>query len=92
MNEQLDGTLDITEARAQFNRLDERLEDEKVIYVTRHSKQVFAVVNIEYLNTALETIQIMSDPESFRMYQESLKDIREGRVHDHDDVKRELGL
>lgn len=26
------------------------------------------------------------------MYQESLKDIREGRVHDHDDVKRELGI
>jgi len=87
-----DGTLDITEARAQLNRLDERLADERVIYVTRHNKQVFAVVDIEFLQIVLETIEIMSNPESLKLFQESLEDIKHGRVHDHDDVKRELGL
>lgn len=87
-----DGTLDITEARAQLNRLDERLADERIIYVTRHNKQVFAMVDIEFLQTTLETIEIMSDPESFKLFQQSLEDIKQGRVHDHDDVKRELGL
>lgn len=87
-----DGTLDITEAREQFNRLDKRLSDERVIYVTRHNKRVFAVVDVEYLQTVLETIEIMSDPEAFKVFQQGLDDLRHGRVHDHEDVKKELGL
>ncbi|HRJ49262.1 MAG: type II toxin-antitoxin system Phd/YefM family antitoxin [Phycisphaeraceae bacterium] len=83
-------TLDITEARNQFTRLDERLKDERVIHVTRHNKPVFAVVNIEFLATVLETIEIVSDPDSYRLFRESLEDIRNGRLHDHEDVKREL--
>lgn len=86
------GTIDITEARNQFNRLDERLDGDHVIYVTRHNKRVFAVVNIEYLQTVLETIEIMSDPESFKMFQQGLEDIKNGRVTDHDELKKELGL
>lgn len=83
-------TLDITEARKQFNKLDERLRDDRVIYVTRHNKQVFAVVDVEFLSTVLETIEIVSDPESYRMFMQSLEDIKMGRLHDHDDVKRKL--
>lgn len=85
-------TIDITEARKEFNRLDERVGEERVIHVTRHGKPVFAVVDIEYLQAVLETIEIVSDPEAFRMFREGLEDIREGRVHSHEDVKRELGL
>lgn len=85
-------TIDITEARKEFNRLDERVGEERVIHVTRHGKPVFAVVDIEYLQAVLETIEIVSDPDSFRMFQEGLEDIRAGRVHSHEDVKRELGL
>lgn len=85
-------TLDITEARAQINKLDERLKDEMVIRVTRHNKEVFAIVDIEYLATILETIEILSDPKSHELYLQSLDDLRNGRVHDQDDVRRELGL
>jgi len=90
--EQMDGTLDITEARTQLNRLDERLRDDRVIYVTRHNKKVFAVIDIEYLQTMLETIEIVSDPDSLKLFQQSLEDIRNGRVTDHEDLKKELGL
>ncbi|MCW5776025.1 MAG: type II toxin-antitoxin system prevent-host-death family antitoxin [Phycisphaeraceae bacterium] len=85
-----DAQLDITEARNQFNRLDERLRHERVIRVTRHSKPVFAVVDIEFLATMMETLEIMSDPESYRLLLESLEDVRRGRLHDHERVKREL--
>ena len=84
------GTLDITEARRQFNKLGERLRDEQVIYITRHNKRAFAVVDIEFLSSVLETIEILTDPESHRMFMESLEDIKMGRLHDHEDVKREL--
>ena len=88
----MDTTLDISEARNQFSRLDERLRDEHIIRVTRHNKPVFAVINLEYLATILETIEIMSDPQSFKLFQQSLDDLAQGRVHDHEDVKRALGL
>ena len=84
-------TLDISEARKQFNSLDQQLASDRVICITRHGKEAFAIVDMEYLRTILETIDILSDPETCRMLQESLDDIREGRLIDHDDVLEELG-
>jgi PHD/YefM family antitoxin component YafN of YafNO toxin-antitoxin module len=84
-------TLDISEARRQFNSLDERLESEQVIYVTRHNKAAFALVDTEYLCAMMETIEIISDPRSLEMFQQSIADIRAGKLHDHDDVEKELG-
>lgn len=83
-------SLDITEAREQISRLDERLRSEHVIRVTRRNRPVFAVVDLEYLDAILETIEILTDPESRELFVESLEDIKHGRVHDHEDVKREL--
>jgi antitoxin YefM len=84
-------TLDISEARKQLNSIDERLKDERVIVITRHNKKAFAVVDLEYLSAVMETIEILSDPEAMQMLQKSLADIRAGRLHDHDDVEKELG-
>ena len=83
-------TLDISEARKQLTRMDERLRENKVIWITRHNKRVFAVVDVDLLETALETIEILSDPEALKMLQQSLEDIKAGRLHDHADVKSEL--
>ena len=89
MIESLD--LEISEARKQFNTLDERLQDHPVIYVRRHHKQAFAIVNIEYLESVLETVDILADPDALDALQRSLADIKKGRVHTHASVKRELG-
>jgi len=83
-------TLDISEARRQFTKLDRRLREDQVIWVTRRNKRAFAVVDTELLETVLETIEILSDPEASQMLQQSLQDIQAGRVHDHEAVKREL--
>ena len=71
-------TLDISEARKQFSRLDERLREDRVIWITRHNKKAFAVVDTDLLQTVLETIEILSDPDAFQMFQEGLRDIRAG--------------
>lgn len=84
-------TIDISEARRSLNTLDEKLTDEPVIFVTRHNKKAFAVVNVEYIQAMIETLEIMSDPKAYALFQQSLRDIRDGRVHDHDDVVDELG-
>lgn len=84
------GTLDISEARKEFSRLDERLREEHVIWITRHNKKAFAVVDIGLLEALMETVEILNDPEALKMLQASLDDIRAGRVYDHDDIKSEL--
>lgn len=83
-------TLDISEARRQFTKLADRLREDRVIWITRHNKRVFAVVDSELLQTIMETIEILSDPDAFEMLQKSLQDIRAGRLHDHEDVKSEM--
>jgi PHD/YefM family antitoxin component YafN of YafNO toxin-antitoxin module len=87
----LGATLDISEARKQLNSIDERLKVERIIYVTRHNKKAFAVVNLDYLSAVIDTVDILADPEAMRMLKESVDDIRAGRLHDHDDVEKELG-
>lgn len=84
------GTIDISEARREFTRLDKRLRREPVLWVTRHNQKAFAVVGLEFMETLQETLTILRDPDALRMLQKSLEDIRAGRVHDHEDVKKEL--
>ncbi len=84
-------TLDISEARKQFNSLDERLQTDRVIFVTRHNKKAFAVIDLDYLEAVTETIDILADPASMEMLKQSLNDIRAGRLHSHEDVEKELG-
>ena len=87
-----DATIDISEARKQLNSLDKRLsEGEPIIYVTRHNKRAFVIVDLECMSAILETLEIMSDPDSYDAFRHSLEDIRNGRMYDHEDVKRELG-
>ena len=83
-------TLDISEVRRQFTHLDERLRKAHVIWVTRRNKRAFAVVDLELMEAVIETFEILNDPEALKMLQCSLADITAGRLHDHDDVKREL--
>ena len=43
------------------------------------------------MSAMVETLEIMSDPKAYGMFQQSLRDLRDNRLHDHEDVKRELG-
>jgi PHD/YefM family antitoxin component YafN of YafNO toxin-antitoxin module len=83
-------TLDISEARKQLNTLDQRLRQDRVIIITRHNKKAFVAVDLEYFAALMETLEIFSDPDAHKMLQDSIADIRAGRMHDHEDVKNEL--
>jgi prevent-host-death family protein len=83
-------TLDISEARTELARLPDRLREEQVIWVTKHSKRAFAVVDLELMDALLETLEILRDPELFKMFQESLEDIQAGRLIDHEDIVNQL--
>jgi len=83
-------SIEISEARRQLGQLGERVRDEQIIYVSKRGKEAFAVVDVEFLQALIETIEIVSDPESYKLFMASLDDIRHGRVIDHDEVKKEF--
>jgi PHD/YefM family antitoxin component YafN of YafNO toxin-antitoxin module len=60
-------TLEISEARKKLTSIDERLEKEPVIYVTRHNKKAFAVVSLEFLANALDTLKVLKNPAALQM-------------------------
>jgi PHD/YefM family antitoxin component YafN of YafNO toxin-antitoxin module len=64
----MESTIDISDARKQLNNLAAHLKEDRVIVVTRHSKKAFAVVDLKYLETLLETLEILSDPDPWRCY------------------------
>lgn len=86
----MSNVLDISEARKRFNTLDKEFGDDPIIYIKRHGKDVFAIVNTEYLETVMETMNILSDPEAVAMLQASIDDIEQGRLIDQEEIEREL--
>ncbi len=95
--------LGIREAREQLTQLPEKLEEqpeaEQVAFVTRHGKEVLAIMPSEtyqQLKEALEvfeeTLDILGDSAAMAALRESLEDAKAGRVHAWEDVQRELGL
>ena len=84
-------SLDISEARKRFNTIDRDLKDRPVIYITRHNREAFAIVDIDYLESVMETIEVLGDPEAMQMLNESLRAIERGELIDQEDVEKELG-
>lgn len=77
--------------RSHLHRLDKWLASDRVVWVTRHKRRAFAVVDPEYLESVLETLEILADPETAEMLEQSLRDIREVRLHSHEELEAEFG-
>ena len=59
-----EATIDISEARRQLNTLDVRLSSEPIIFVTRHNKKAFAIVDTDCIAAMLEKhphVHVISD-------------------------------
>lgn len=63
-----------------------------VVRVTHRGKPSLAVMSAELYDTIVETLEVMSDPESVEALRGSLADIEGGRVHSLDEVARRLHL
>lgn len=68
--------LDITETRGLINRIDEKLSNDPVIFVTRHGKRVYAITSIEFIKTLEDAVEILSDPDARAVFLDAIKDIR----------------
>lgn len=83
--------LTISEARERLTQLPDDLQDREAAVILRRGKPVLAVLPWELYETILETLEVMSDPETVASLRRGIADIEAGRVYDLDETFEELG-
>src|SRR5258708_19811435 len=87
--------LAMAEARKQLPKLADALEKHPemgVVKITRRGKPVLAVLSWGVFESALETMEIMSDPELMAAFRQGVKEMEEAKPIPFDQLKREPTL
>ena len=86
-------TISATKARAHFYHLiDEVSASGKRVGITKQGETKVVLMSIEELESWEETNEILSDKKLMKDLKQAEKDFKEGRFHDWEDVKKELGI
>ncbi len=85
-------TISLTQARQEFPTLvDKVYKQMDEIIITVHGKPAAVLMSAEDYESWNETVDILSDPEMMAGIREGEEDIKNGRVIDWEDAKKELG-
>lgn len=86
--------LTISEARKGLLGLPEKLArvPERALTITRRGEPVLAVMPWALYESIIETLDILGDPEAMAALRASIEDLKRGRLVDHEEVGRRLGL
>jgi prevent-host-death family protein len=86
-------TVPFTEARAGLTELlDEVNERHEHVVITRNGRPAGVVLSNDEYEALAETLEVLEDEGALDALRESEADVRAGRVHSLDQVRRELGL
>ena len=85
--------LSMVDARAKLTQLPEQLGDKPgVIVVTRHGRQVLAILAWEDYEALIETLDIVGDPEAMEQLRISSEQIKAGQMRPVRELGKELGF
>lgn len=86
-------TIPLSEARARLSELMDELESRhEHVVITRKGRPVAVLVPSSEYDSMEETLEVLHDEDLLAALRESEKDVKAGRLHSLDDVRRELGL
>lgn len=86
-------TVPFTEARSRLTELlDEVNERHEHVVITRNGRPAGVVLSNDEYEALAETLEVLEDDEAREALRESEDDVRSGRLHSLDEVRRELGL
>lgn len=86
-------TIPFTEARAKLtDLLDEVNERHEHVVITRNGRPAGVVLSSDEYEALAETLEVLEDDEALEALRDSEADVRAGRVHSLEEVRRELGL
>jgi PHD/YefM family antitoxin component YafN of YafNO toxin-antitoxin module len=87
--------MNITEARDALMKLPEMFDGNdslEAIEVTKWGKRVLAIMPWEEYESIAETKEILKDRATLRGIARGLEDVKEGRMHAAEDVRKKLGI
>ena len=85
--------LSMVDARAKLTHLPEQLEGEPgVVAVTRHGREVLAIITWEDYQSLVDTLDILSDPEATEQLRVSAEQIKAKNVRSVRELGKELGF
>ncbi len=86
-------TISATQARANlYDLIDEVASSGKRVGITKRGETKVMLISAEDYESWQETNEILADRKLMRDIKEAEQDIKKGRVHDWEDVKKELGI
>lgn len=84
--------MSISEARRKITSLENELSYEDTISVTNHGKEVFALIRWDTYESIAETLEILSDEESFAELKKGIQQMNNNELIDFDDFKKSLNV
>lgn len=84
--------MSISETRRKITSLEEELSYEDTISVTNHGKEIFALIRWDTYESIAETLEILSDEESYSDLKKGLQQISQNELVDFDDFKQGLNV
>lgn len=86
-------TIPITEGRKQLFRIAEDVQAPDTYYsFTVDGKPQVVLMSQDEFDSIMETMEILSDPETMADIKEAEEDFKKGRYSSWEDVKKELGF
>ena len=67
-------------------------QPQRPLVIEKQGKPAVVLVDARYFDGLLETLDLLSDPQSMNALRRSVEDERAGRIISHEQVKRNLGL
>ena len=83
--------MTISETRNMLTSLHKDLDQEETVAVTSRGKPVLALMGWDLYESIAETLEVLTDPELFRILRQSIKEAEAGNLIPFDDVAEELG-
>ncbi|TVR91132.1 MAG: prevent-host-death protein [Spirochaetaceae bacterium] len=80
----------VSETRLKFTSLQDELQVDDVIAVTRRGEPEMALMRWELYEGLVSTLEVLSDRELMEQLRASLEDVREGRLVTLDELEQEL--
>lgn len=78
-------TINFTKARDNLNSvLDSVVENANYTVITRREKPSAVVMSLEYFNSMLETMHLLSTPANVAHLAKSIKQHKQGRIETHE--------
>ena len=84
--------MSISDTRRKITSLEDELSYDDTISVTNHGKEIFALLRWDTYESIAETLEIISDEESFAELKKGIQQMQNNELIDFEDFKKNLNV